>query len=321
MTIKWQAIVMFMNTIRTLKKQPCIMAIQFFLAFIGSLLGCAIALAVVAKNLAEGIAVSGKKPFVAGSLTALFASFVAYLTSFISENPFEVFWAFGSIFLLLGIVHLLFLHNRYFYANQHNSNKVLIAELLFGLSLILFTIVVFSALQYFFKDRDFLFYPIVVSTLLFFVPVLVFHSFQAAYAIPPARFPTWQYPLHQPVEELPENDRNEHILVIGFEVAKKARDNRKTYFRVRAPETWQLGNLFYHFINEHNDPHNQTTIEYTDTQYEPYEWWFYKKRKWYQAQKILNPAFSVRENGITENTIIVCERNEAAAPLSNTYKK
>lgn len=182
------------------------MAIQVFLLFIGSLLGCSIALAVVAKNLAEGIAVSGKKPFLYGSASAILTSIAAYLASFISEDPFEVFWFFGGIFFLFGIMHMLFLHKRFFYAHKHNSNKVLIAEVLFGLSIILFTIIVFSALQYFFKDRNFLFYPIVVSTILFFVPLLVFHSFQAAYNIPAARFPTWQYPLHKPVE-LPDIDR------------------------------------------------------------------------------------------------------------------
>lgn len=295
------------------------MAIQIFLIFIGTLLGCAIALAVVVKNLAEGFAVGGKKPLMYGSLSAIFTSLIAFLASFISTDPFEVFWFFGGVFLLFGIVHILFIHNRCFYANKHNSNKVLIAEILFGLSVILFTIVVFSALRYFIeKDRDFLFYPIVMSTLLFFVPVLVFHSFQAAYAIPEAIFPTWQYPLDKPVE-LPHIQRNDRTLVIGFEVAKKATDSRKTFFRVKAPETWTLGELFYHFINEHNDPPNEATIEYTYQEYEPYEWWFYKKEKWYRLQKILNPEFTIRENGIKEDTVIICERSLSVAATSNTY--
>ena len=294
------------------------MAIQVFLGFIGSLLGCSIILAVVVKNMAEGIAVSGKKPYLYGSGSAVITSLVAYLASFISDNPFDVFWIFGGIFFLFGLLYIPFMHKRFFYAHKANGNKVLMAELLFGLSLILFTIAVFSALQYFFKDQNFLFYPIVVSTLLFFVPLLIFHSFQAAYAIPAARFPTWQYPLHK-TEELPDINDNDLVLIIAFEVAEKAADSKKVYFRVRAPETWQLGTLFYRFINEYNNPDNKTKIDYTDEQDNPFEWWFYKKPKWYQWRKIVHPEFSIRESGIRENTVIVCERLLSAPPLSNKY--
>ena len=156
-----------------------------------------------------------------------------------------------------------------------------------------------------------------MSALLFFVPLLVFHSFQAAYEIPAPVFPTWQYPVYETIE-LPEPNKKERILVIAFELSKRETDRSKTYFRVGAPETWILGELFYHFINESNAPENQIMIEYMDAEEEPYVWWFYEKRKWYQAQKILNPKISVRDNGITENTIIVCERKVAAAQLSTT---
>lgn len=297
------------------------MAIPAFLGFIGSMLGCSIVLAIVVKNLSEGFAVSGKKPFVYGTFSAVAASVAAYLASYISANPFSVFWAFGGLFLLFGILHILFVHNRYFYVHKHNGNKVLIAEILFGFSVVLFTVVVFAALQYFMKgDRDFLFYPIITSTLLFFVPLLFFHSFQAAYAIPDAVFRTWQYPVGQPIE-LPEDNPREKLLVTGFEIAKKASDRKKTYFRARAYETMKLGDLFYHFINDYNDLHRDTTIEYTDREHEPYEWCFYKKGKWYQLQTILNPEFTIRESGIRENSVIICERVATATRLSKTYNK
>lgn len=294
------------------------MPIQFFLGFIGCLLACTIALAIVVKNLAEGIAVSGKKPFLYGSGLALLSSVAAYFASYISENQFVVFWVFGGIFFLFGIVHMLLIHKRFFYEHKHNSNRVLVAEILFGLSFILVAIVIYSSLQFFFKDRNFFLYQIVVSSLLFLVPLLVFHSFQAAYDIPAAKFPTWQYPLHKRLELL-DFDGGDRVLIIGFEVAKNAVDSRKDYFRVRAPETWQLSTLFYHFINEYNDPANKTTIEYIDREDEPFEWWFYKKQKWYQPRKILNPEFSIRESGIKENTVIVCERVLNTPQVLNKY--
>lgn len=297
------------------------MAFKFFLAFIGILLGCSAILAVVVKNLAEGVAVSGKKPFLYGIGSALLASLAALWASWVSDNPFDLFWFFGGIFLLLGLLYIAVMHKRFFYAHKNNSNKVLVAELLFGLSVVLFAFVVFSALQYWMISPDFLFYPIVISTILFFVPLLILHSFQAAYDIPAARFPTWEYPVFRQ-EELPDIDDRDRVLIIGFEVAERSTDQSRIYFRLRAPETWQLGTLFYRFINEYNEADNKGTIEYLSRNDDPYEWWFYKKPKWYQLRKILNPEFSVRESGIRENTVIVCERLPVITPTPPTnYNK
>ncbi|MEO6914879.1 MAG: TssN family type VI secretion system protein [Chitinophagaceae bacterium] len=283
------------------------MAIQVFLGYFGALLGCSIIFAVLVKNLAQGIAAGGKKPFISGSFSAILTSLVAYLASYYFANPFELFWVFGGIFLLLGFVYILLMHKRFFYTHKNSGNKVLLAELLFGLSIVFFTIVVFSALQYFTKDKGFLFYPIMMSAILFFVPLLILQSFQAAYDIPAASFPTWQYPLGK-TEELPDIHDSDRVLIIGFEVAERETDARKIYFRLRAPETWQLGTLFYRFINEYNDAETKTRIEYIDRDDNVYEWWFYRKPKWYELRKILHPGFSIRESGITENTVIVCER-------------
>lgn len=298
------------------------MAIQSFLVFIGSLLASSIALAVVVKNLSEGFAVSGKKPFVYGSVAAILTSGAAYLASFVADNKFVVFWFLGGVFLVFGIIHILMIHNRYFYTYKTDSNKILWAEVLFGLSVIFLTIVVFSSLQYFLDgQKDFLFYPVLLSTLLFFVPLLVFHSFQAAYDIPATKFPTWEYPLHKPIA-VPdeEEDRGTRKLVIAFEIANKPTDYKRTNFRAKGPETMKLGDLFYHVINENNHRYSQAKIEYTDKNHEPYEWWFRRKPKWYQAQKIFNPELSLRENGVRENTIIICERVLENKPIVNTTR-
>ena len=283
------------------------MAIQYFLIFIGGVLACSIALAVAVKNLSEGFAVGGKKPFVYGSVSALITSGGAYLASYVAENPFTVFWIVGGLFLLFGVIHVAFIHSRYFYAFKQSTNKVLLAEILFGLSVILFSVAVFCSLQYFLKDKNFLFYPVLMSTLLFFVPLLVFHAYEAAFSIPATVFPTWEFPLYRPIE-LPDDEGSERIVVIGFEIPKKNADQRKTYFRAKGPETMKLSEFFYHFVNEYNDRYSETTIDLTDHSDEPSEWWFHRKPKWYQTQKIYHPNMSVRENGIRENTVIVCER-------------
>src|SRR5829696_1756761 len=145
------------------------MAIQYFIAFLGCVLGCSIGLVVVVKNLSDSFAVSGKKPFVYGSFSALITSVAAYAASFASANPFEFFWILGVIFLIFGIVHIAFIHKRYFQTQRNKNKNVLLAEILFGLSVILFTVLIFSSLQYFLKDqKEFLFYPLLMSALVFF---------------------------------------------------------------------------------------------------------------------------------------------------------
>lgn len=284
------------------------MAIKFFLTYIGVFLAFSIAFLIIVKQFAAGFAGSGKKPVIYGTFSSVLASLAAYAATLFTERLFTVYWVLAGIFLLFGIIHLAIVHKKYFYSNEEDRIKVIIGEIFFGLSVIFFTIVVFSSLQYFLKgEKEFLFYPMLMSMLAFFIPFLIMQTFEAAYRIPSAIFKTWTYPLYEPFD-LPDEDPREKILVIGFEVAKKITDKKRTYFRAKAPEGMKLGELYYHFINDYNELQSETTIEYTDKEYNPCEWWFRRKPKWYQAQRILDPDISVRENRIKENTVIICER-------------
>jgi hypothetical protein len=289
------------------------MVLKLFLFYIGSLLACSIILLNVVKRFAEGFAGSGKKPVVYGTFSSVIASVAAYACTYVDQHLFTVFWLLSGIFLLFGIIHMVIVHDKYFSSYNQNSSKVLLGEVLFALSVVLFTIVVFSSLQYFLKEnKDFLFYPMMMSTLAFFIPVLVLQTFQAAYDIPEPVYTTWTYPINQTIDIPPENPR-EKILVIGFELAKKNSDTKRTYFRAKAPEHMELGQLFYFFINDYNELQSETPIEYADNQYEPYDWWFRKKTKWYERLRILDPMISVKDNGIVENTVIICERIQKPA--------
>jgi hypothetical protein len=131
--------------------------------------------------------------------------------------------------------------------------------------------------------------------------------FRLLYAIPAAHYTTWQYPAQ--AIDLPDEKEGEKLLVIGFEIAKKPTDT-KTYFRAKAPEQMALGELYYHFINDYNDLQSETPIHFTDADNEMTNWWFRLKPKWYQRHRILDPFSTIAENGIKENSVIVCERLE-----------
>jgi len=283
------------------------MAIKIFFLYIGSLLACSILLLNIVKQFAQGFAGSGKKPIIYGTFSSVIASAAAYGCTFVAGHLFTVFWLLSGLFLLFGIIHMVLIHKKYFSSYQQDKTKVLIGEILFALSVVLFTIVVFSLLQYFLQNRDFLFYPMMMSSLAFFIPLLFMQTFRAAYDIPPPVYTTWAYPINQVIDLPPENPR-EKILVIGFQIRKKFKDTRRTYFRAKGPQNMELGQLFYFFINDYNDLHSETQIEFADKNHEADEWWFRKKTKWYQSMYVLDPALSVEDNGIVENTVIICER-------------
>lgn len=283
------------------------MALKYFWILLGGSLACSVSLFFLVKQFARGVAMNAKKPALFGSFTAAGASGGAYLSTLIDEHMFTVYWVFAAIFLLFGIIHVVFFHKKYFYTTQNDHRKVFIGEMIFALSLILLTIAMFSALQYFLKDKSFLFYPMLLSMLSFFIPVLVLHTFEAAYKIPLPVFSTWSYPVNSPID-LPEEKANEKLVVIAFEIAKQSADPLKTNFRAKGPEAMMLGELYYHFLNDYNELHSETQIEFTDEYNSPQEWWFRIKPKWYQRNKILDPNLSVRDNKIKEDTIIICER-------------
>lgn len=283
------------------------MVIKFFLIYIGVFFACSIAMVMVVKSFAQGFAVNAKKPVLQGGLSALGASGLAYLATLFTAHLFTIFWVLASIFLLFGIIHIAYFHKKYFYTNTKSRGKVIIAEVLFIFALLFFIIVVFSSLQYFLKDKSFLFFPMLMSMLAFFIPLTVLYTFEAAYDIPESQFPLWQYPLNNPIE-LPDEKANEKILVIAFELSKNSTVATKTNFRAKGPETMKLGDLIYHFINDYNDFQNETPIEYADNEYSPHKWGFRIKSKWYKRHRILNPELTIRENMIKENTVIICER-------------
>jgi Type VI secretion system, TssN len=284
------------------------MLLKFFWMYIGSFFACSVALIFLVKNYADSFASKSKKPVLWGGLTTTGISGGAYLATYITDHLFTVYWILSFIFLMFGFVHVIFFHKKYFASNKNNRNRVIIGEILFAMSLILFAVVVFSAMQYFVKaDKDFMFFPMLISMLSFFVPIVLLYTFEAAYKIPLPEFATWHYPLKAQIE-LPDEKVNEKILVIAFEITKKSTDNIKTNFRAKGPEAMLLGDLYYHFLNDYNELHSETPVEYTDLMDNPNEWWFRIKPKWYQPQRILDPGLSIRDNHVKENSTIICER-------------
>lgn len=281
---------------------------SFILYFVPFLVG-SVALFAVIRQFAGSFAAQGKRPLIYGGLSSVISSGIAFGATFVSNNLFLVFWIMSGVYFLFGLIHLFIVHKKFFSHPNESPSKLFFAELLYGISLVLFSIAAFAALQYFLKDKSFLFYPMLLSLLFFFIPFLLQHTFLAAYAIPATSFTTWQYPVN-PID-LPDEKEGERLYVIGFEIAKKDTDQQRTYFRAKAPEGMILGELYYHFINDYNELQSETPIRFLDEKGEPQEWYFRTRARWYQRSRILDAAKTMHENGIRENTVIICERAPA----------
>lgn len=273
----------------------------------GGFLGLSMGMLAMVKQFAASIAEFGKKPFLYGILFAICTGGLAFASTYAGSDLFMIFWIIAAIFTVSGMLYMALLHGKFFVYVEETKGKVMLGELLYMLAIMFASIVVFACMEYFLRDRFYLFYPVLFSVLLFLVPFLVVNTFIAAYNIPTAYFTTWQYPVNNPIDP-PEDNGNERLVVIGFEIAKKTSDTNKTFFRAKAPEEIALGELFYHFINDYNELQSETPIQFVNSDSEPVSWWFRVKTKWYQGTRILDPQLTIKHNKIKENSVIICER-------------
>ena len=113
--------------------------------------------------------------------------------------------------------------------------------------------------------------------------------------------------MYQDIPEVNEDEMRD-LIVIGLEMEKGFKDNSRTYFRARTPIKMDLGDLFYHFINDYNDRYPNTPIDFVDANGQPYGWVFHLKPRWFGGAKTLDPDKAVFMNGIKENSVIICNR-------------
>lgn len=130
------------------------------------------------KKLSSNFGNQGKKPWVFNFVSSALASGAAFGATYISDNLFLPF-GFCLLFLLAGLIFILLIHKKYFKARRDNRNKQLFAEILFGLSSLFLCVAMFSALQYFLKDKNFMYFPVLLSMLFFFCAIAIVAVFRS----------------------------------------------------------------------------------------------------------------------------------------------
>ncbi|MEZ2446396.1 hypothetical protein QFZ51_002184 [Chitinophaga sp. W3I9] len=235
-------------------------------------------------------------------MTLVFAVISSIPFLFTHQNLMNQYLFYEVWFLGLGVVHCHFMYTR-FWANE----TTLVSELAFILAIWLFGGAGFVLVNRFLDKDTFLYYPMLTSMFSFVLPTFVYKTFEKMMAIPVKVHKWWQYPIYKEVPEVNEDEMKD-LIVIGLEMEKGPLDNSRTYFRARTPIKMDLGDLFYHFINDYNDRYPNTPIDFVDHTGQPYGWVFHLKPRWFGSAKTLDPDKAVFMNGIKENSVIICNR-------------
>lgn len=250
-----------------------------------------------------------KKKMVIYVILTLFAFSLVSLLGYgeLIPNPNILVPIFQLCFFGLGVGHVWAMDN---YMDWEEKESVW-PELIFSFFIWLVGLIPFYLLYNSLSGLGGYQYYMLATTLFFIIPVFFHKTFLAALNMPLPEIERWYYPTHIDVPD-PEAHELQNPFVITFIIQKKADDEEATTFRAKAPENMNLGGLFYFFVEDFNEQHVENTLEFTDNFGRPYGWVFYFKPKWYRlfSKQYINPAHTVKENGLEENSVIVCQRTD-----------
>lgn len=223
----------------------------------------------------------------------------------LNDTPLNSFIGFQVVFAILGGVHIYVL--RTYFENLSEEENAFFPEFLFTIVILCIGLIAFFNVTNRFKEPFKFIY--LASAFAFVIPLLVYKLYEFALLIPVPIFKQWLYPLGENIKD-PSANELDNPLVISFEFQKKQYEDDITNFRVKAPESMEFGKLFYFFINDYNERHPESKIEFVDETQEPQGWIFYIKPNWWSALRHINFLKTVSGNNIKEDNVIICQRVE-----------
>ena len=222
----------------------------------------------------------------------------------LNDTPLSSYFGFQVLFLILGIVNIYVLRN-YFEDLSKNKNEFF-PEFLFSIAILCIALIGFFIVVN--KLREPFKFIYLTAAIAFITPLLVYKLYEFAMLIPVPVYKKWLYPLGENIKD-PTAKELENPLVISLEFKKQESITELTNFRVKAPEAMEFGKLFYFFINDYNERHPESKINFlNDNGVEPNGWIFYSKPNWWSSLKHINFIKTVAGNNIKEDNVIVCQR-------------
>ncbi|UTN02178.1 TssN family type VI secretion system protein [Flavobacterium bizetiae] len=242
------------------------------------------------------------------------------LVAFLGHN--KLFNEISDEFIFYQVASLLFgtLH-AYFYRWYFKKFelKSIPNELLFALLVMLYSSVLFIII---YTALNGIYFTFLMCShfLVFIVPTGVNIVFNLMMIIPAKEYITWKIPEGE--NPYPEIDGGEmkHLLLITLLIQKKSNSAAYTSLRSKGPVRIDFGNLFYHTVSGYNEHNAESTIDLLNDKGENCNWVFFLQPKWYQSAKYIDPNFTLGMNGITENSVIICKRQEKEKTIEDSIK-
>jgi len=222
----------------------------------------------------------------------------------LNDTPLNSFIGIQVVFFCIGIIHLYVIEK--FFPDLTKDKSGFFHEFLFTVIILCIGLIAFSnVVNQFRPNFSFLFLG---ACLCFIIPFIFNKLYKFAYNIPVSVYKKWVFPLDNSIKE-PTKHELTNPAVISFEFQKTENDKEITNFRIKAPENMDFGKLFYFFINDYNERHPESTIEYLNpANMQPQEWIFFFKPNWLGNLNHIDYDKTVIGNDIKENDVIVCQR-------------
>jgi len=247
------------------------------------------------------------KTFLIYALITIVVYCICGLSGFLNfTNPLLVFIISQAVFLLLGIVHFVFL-SKLIKVDGEKDN--FFQEFVFTLFVGILGIFAYQVVFSFTSNIE---YSLLFSAaqFMFLMPFLLLKLSERAVIVPAKVFSKWYYPT-DPAQMTVSDDAWDSgaAMVVQFLLTRSPENNEISILRGKCPPNMEFGLFFANLIENWNENNPKGQIRVLDESNQPFGWNFYvEKSGLFSSRDYIDPSYSIRENGISEQDRIVGER-------------
>ena len=239
-----------------------------------------------------------------------------------TNNTFSPYWYLFAmvVYFFLGILNVNLLH-QYF---KHNNKSLAFAMLFEGL----ITLTGMLLGGYLFYNifnwvSGFDEYALIASTCIsiFIVPLAFYYTYLQFLDIPLAIYETWSAPDYPKDINIDTINFN-RMQVLNIELYKDVNDKTRSRIKAKALDAGvSFGDWFHIAVNEYNNKNPNDIIHLKAKGGDSYSWIFYTKKSFFHPRKFIDFEKDITENGLLENSIIICKRVHSSERQNLKEKK
>jgi hypothetical protein len=157
---------------------------------------------------------------------------------------------------------------------------------------------------------------------IFIIPLSFYYCYMQMLSIPPVIYDTWQPGDNVKAVEF-EKIRFNTLIILNLEVSDSVEGGKRSRIQAKAPDTGvSFGDWFYRVTDDYNYKHpNANILLKDDKKNEPYSWIFYTKKSIFHRRRHIKFTETIAENGITDNSTIICKRVAQNTPVQTAETK